>query len=85
MIGKPAPGQVLHSILNPIRMRNVDSLSPTGGAVRPQGTQNRPLSVVWLARISLKSQAINPARATNPSAPESHHYYPANQRKTVHA
>ncbi len=74
----------LHSICNPIRMRNIDSAGPTACGRRSQGTQNRAQSVELRPGIPLKSQIVNMAAPANTRGRESPHYYPASQRKTVH-
>ena len=79
----PASG-VLHSILNPIRMRNIDSPGPTPCGRPVQGTQNRTQSVGVQAWIPLKSQIVNMSAPANTPGRESPHYYPASQRKTAH-
>lgn len=79
----PAFG-VLHSILNPIRMRNVDSPYPTRGGQPAQGAQNATQSVGLRRGIPLKSQIVNMAAPANTPGRESPHYYPASQRNTAH-
>jgi hypothetical protein len=82
--GRPQT-EVLHSILDPIRMRNIDSRYPTAGGRRAQGTQNRTQSVVIEARIPSKSQTVKPRLRTNPPGRESPQYCPTSQWKTAHA
>lgn len=84
MIPDGATPVVLHSNLNPIRIRNIDSPGPTPCGRGVQGTQNKALSVVGDVRIPLKSQPINAYRGTNPVDRESPQYCPTSQRKPAH-